>query len=493
MARNLDERLTTLERELPLHIQPEVALHQSHADTVSRHLLRRTAALLGTALSDACTGFVAATLVGVTLTRMPFIGPRLPALAQPSEFCVALLLSLALAGTYRSSKASHPTLRLLIGSAFAALVVGWAGFWSAPSLLAVPVAVVLAIATAIGLSLSRAGLRVVVASLVPTNTRLIPAVVIGSHAVTERQLERDSGYRVMGHVELTRTGNLGDNERITSSIQTLARLIQRTRAESVIVTTGLRAAEFEGVLRVSLNAGCELLVVSQATEARGVQPTVVKRGSHAFIQVTAPTLLAPQLFAKRCADILGAGIACLLLAPLGLVIAIAIKLDSPGPVFFAQERVGLGGRRFRMLKFRTMRVGADAEKAQLAHLNATGDGRLFKIREDPRITRMGHILRRWSLDEVPQFLNVLGGSMSLVGPRPFFESDLADYEEHHFRRLGAKPGITGLWQVSGRSTVMSFEEVVRLDTEYIDQWSLALDMKILSRTFPAVLRKTGAF
>ena len=152
----------------------------------------------------------------------------------------------------------------------------------------------------------------------------------------------------------------------------------------------------------------------------------------------------------------------------------------------------MGGRRFRMLKFRTMRNGADAEKKALAHLNHTGDPRLFKIPNDPRVTNLGRRLRRWSLDELPQLWNVLVGDMSLVGPRPFFESDLETYEDDHFLRLGAKPGITGLWQVSGRSGIVDFEHVVALDTEYVRNWSLLLDLKILLRTVPAVLGRRGA-
>ena len=180
-------------------------------------------------------------------------------------------------------------------------------------------------------------------------------------------------------------------------------------------------------------------------------------------------------------------------APVFLLIAIAVRLDSPGPVFFAQDRAGLGGRRFRMLKFRTMRVGADAEKHKLSHLNHSGDSRLFKIPEDPRVTRLGALLRRWSLDELPQCWNVMWGDMSLVGPRPFFEADFATYQDHHFRRLDAKPGITGLWQVSGRSSVVDFEDVVYLDRQYIEQWSFWLDVSIMFRTLPAVVRRTGAY
>lgn len=140
-----------------------------------------------------------------------------------------------------------------------------------------------------------------------------------------------------------------------------------------------------------------------------------------------------------------------------------------------------------------MRVGAEREKEQLAHLNLTGDSRLFKIPNDPRVTRFGMWLRRWSLDELPQLWNVIVGDMSLVGPRPFFQSDLGEYEDHHFKRLNAQPGLTGLWQINGRSDVVDFEEVVRMDREYIENWSMWLDIKILIQTVPSVIRRKGAY
>jgi lipopolysaccharide/colanic/teichoic acid biosynthesis glycosyltransferase len=181
-----------------------------------------------------------------------------------------------------------------------------------------------------------------------------------------------------------------------------------------------------------------------------------------------------------------------MLAPVLLLVAVIVKLDSRGPAIFRHRRVGTGGRPFWMLKFRTMVDGAEALKPSLAHLNHSGDPRFFKIRNDPRVSRVGRWMRRWSLDELPQLWNVLTGEMSLVGPRPFPESDFMDYQVHHFARLGAKPGITGLWQVNGRSDVADFEEVVALDTTYVREWSVLLDVKILFQTVPAVIRRSGA-
>jgi lipopolysaccharide/colanic/teichoic acid biosynthesis glycosyltransferase len=197
--------------------------------------------------------------------------------------------------------------------------------------------------------------------------------------------------------------------------------------------------------------------------------------------------------AKRALDVVAGLAGLVLLAPLLAVLALLVKLDSAGPVLFAQQRVGRGGRTFRMFKFRTMRDGAESEKPAVAHLNASDDVRLFKIVDDPRVTRLGRLIRRWSLDELPQLYNILMGHMSLVGPRPFFASDLADYQAHHFRRLAVRPGLTGLWQVSGRSDILDFEEVVRLDRRYIERWSLGLDLRILARTIPTVVRRRGAY
>jgi exopolysaccharide biosynthesis polyprenyl glycosylphosphotransferase len=199
-----------------------------------------------------------------------------------------------------------------------------------------------------------------------------------------------------------------------------------------------------------------------------------------------------QLLAKRLMDICGSAVLLIALAPLLAVVALLIKLDSPGPVLFTQQRVGLNKRRFTLFKFRTMAAGADQHQALLEGLNEA-EGPVFKIKDDPRITRIGRILRRYSIDELPQLLNVFKGEMSLVGPRPLPVRDVERIDARwHKRRLSVKPGVTCLWQVNGRSDV-SFDFWVRMDLEYIDKWSLGLDLKILMKTIPAVLRGSGAY
>jgi lipopolysaccharide/colanic/teichoic acid biosynthesis glycosyltransferase len=190
-------------------------------------------------------------------------------------------------------------------------------------------------------------------------------------------------------------------------------------------------------------------------------------------------------------DVVVSALGLLALSPLLAVIAVAVKLDSRGPVFFRQERHGRGGSIFRIVKFRTMRVGAEQERLALAPMNEV-DGALFKMKEDPRVTRVGRILRRTSLDELPQLWNVLKGEMSLVGPRPFVVHESSQITGWASRRLDITPGITGLWQVLGRTDI-PFDEMVKLDYIYVTNWSLFWDLKILFQTIPVVLSRRGAY
>lgn len=193
---------------------------------------------------------------------------------------------------------------------------------------------------------------------------------------------------------------------------------------------------------------------------------------------------------KRSLDVAFSSMVLVVLLPVVAVIALVVRFESPGPVLFRQRRVGAGGREFVMLKFRSMHDGAEALRGLLQGANEA-DGPLFKVSHDPRITRVGAWLRRFSLDEIPQFVNVLRGEMSLVGPRPALPSEVATYDHRTSRRLLVKPGLTGPWQVSDRHR-SSFEDYVRLDLDYVDGWSVVGDIVLLARTVPAVLRQTGA-
>jgi lipopolysaccharide/colanic/teichoic acid biosynthesis glycosyltransferase len=204
---------------------------------------------------------------------------------------------------------------------------------------------------------------------------------------------------------------------------------------------------------------------------------------------SAPGLPLRSRALKRVVDVVFSGVALILLAPVLLLIALGIKLDSAGPVFYVSERIGKNSRMFRCLKFRTMVRDAEQRRRSLLHRNER-DGILFKIADDPRVTRIGRLLRRYSLDELPQFFNVLRGEMSVVGPRPPIASEVKEYNRIHLRRLTVTPGITGLWQTQGRHDP-SFESYVSLDLTYIENWSLGLDLRIMAHTLGVLLSGSG--
>ncbi|GAB2670023.1 sugar transferase [Paenibacillus thermoaerophilus] len=209
------------------------------------------------------------------------------------------------------------------------------------------------------------------------------------------------------------------------------------------------------------------------------------------IDIVRTPLRGLNWFMKRCADFFLSALGLLIVSPIMLAIAVWIKLDSPGPVIIKQKRIGKNGAPFHMFKFRSMVADAEALKASLASLNEA-QGPVFKIKKDPRVTRVGRIIRKYSLDELPQLFNVLLGQMSLVGPRPPLPNEVELYSDYQWRRFDVRPGITGLWQVSGRSD-LPFEEWVRLDIYYIEHWSLRLEFKILLKTIPVVLKGEGAY
>jgi exopolysaccharide biosynthesis polyprenyl glycosylphosphotransferase len=235
----------------------------------------------------------------------------------------------------------------------------------------------------------------------------------------------------------------------------------------------------------------DLIVASALVDVAGGRTTIRPVDGLPMLHVEHPRLAGGSRVVKELVDRVGATLLLLALAPALLALAVLIRADSAGPVLFRQVRVGRDGREFVILKFRTMYLDAEARRAELGHLNEC-DGALFKMRNDPRVTGVGRWLRRLSLDELPQLCNVVSGQMSLVGPRPPLPQEVAAYPDDALRRLAVKPGLTGLWQVSGRSD-LPWEEAVRLDLRYVENWSLSLDMVILLRTLTAVARASGAY
>jgi len=239
------------------------------------------------------------------------------------------------------------------------------------------------------------------------------------------------------------------------------------------------------------STGVDLMVAPAVTEVAGTRIHTRPVPGLPLMYVESPSYEGGKKFAKSLLDIGVAGIALLVVWPLMLGTAIAVKLSSPGPVLFRQERIGLNGKSFGVIKFRSMRVGADAELAELLRAQGTGDKPLFKVDNDPRVTRVGAFIRKYSLDELPQLFNVIRGEMSLVGPRPQRAEEVALYDNAAGRRLLVKPGITGLWQVSGRSN-LSWEDTIRMDLYYAENWSFLDDFVILLWTVKTVLQSKGA-
>lgn len=236
----------------------------------------------------------------------------------------------------------------------------------------------------------------------------------------------------------------------------------------------------------------DLIVAPSLLDVAGPRIAIRPMCGLPLLHVEQPELTGSRRLIKAAVDRAVAGCGLLLLAPLLIAIAVAVRLDSRGPVLFRQKRVGRFGREFTILKFRTMSEDAESRLPDVIHLNRNSDGLLFKAPDDPRLTRIGRVLRRYSLDELPQLCNVLTGSMSLVGPRPPLPSEVARYHDDHHRRLLVKPGLTGLWQISGRAD-LSWEEAVRLDLRYVENWSLTMDLLIVWKTASVVLRGHGAY
>ncbi|MFO0631310.1 MAG: sugar transferase [Nannocystaceae bacterium] len=319
----------------------------------------------------------------------------------------------------------------------------------------------------------------------------------GPHAAAfAASLKRNSPWnnRLVGHVTVPGESRESDVEPILGDVENLAAVLDREPVDEVVFAVpGHDADRFASALAACDARGVDVLLTMPSVlppSSAKIEVANVTGFDLPMLGMTRVPTSQGRLLVKRLLDITGALIGLSLAAPVMIATAIAIKLTSKGPVFFRQVRAGRHGRKFTMLKFRSMVVDAEALRAKLAHLNEM-TGPVFKIKKDPRITSIGRIIRATSVDELPQLINVLIGDMSLVGPRPPLPSEVGQYEPWQRRRLSVKPGLTGLWQVSGRNQV-DFEQWMALDLEYIDNWSLWLDLKIIFRTVPAVLRGSGA-
>jgi exopolysaccharide biosynthesis polyprenyl glycosylphosphotransferase len=321
-------------------------------------------------------------------------------------------------------------------------------------------------------------------------------LIVGANPEAERlaatMQAKEFGFLPVGFVAGSMDEMRLDDEGVLGPIDHLRELIRESRADCLFVaSSAVTAEDVVQIMKARRLEDVEVRFTANlpAILSSRLAPQVI--GGVMTLSVNVPQLTRFQAAAKRACDVLLSGLGLLLLSPLFAVVALAIKLTSRGPIIFRQERIGLRGRCFTMLKFRTMVAHADRLLDKLRDQNQA-DGPLFKLHQDPRVTRVGRALRRYSIDELPQLVNVLRGEMSLVGPRPPLAAEVALYEEWQLDRLEVRPGITGLWQVSGRSG-LSFEEYVRLDLFYVENWSIAYDLFILSKTIPLLVSARGAY
>lgn len=406
-------------------------------------------------------------------------------------------ISLRTRGLYRSYRLSTPTRELRDISAAVALA-------TLPLIVVAPLLrfeyanqlffAVFVCTTLFGLGAERRLLRVAARHIRSLGRNLRNVVIVGGGDATfdltaKLARQQDLGYHIVAIIDFDENANGGGPEAICRRIEAL---IARRPIDEVFVAAPLDTSQalIRGIIALCESQGITVRVTAKLASLAWARALLDEIEGEPVLTIYTGPHETPLLLVKRAIDLLGAIVGLTFGAPLFALVAIAIKLDSRGAVFFLQERVGYNRRRFRAVKFRTMVDGAECMQADLEPLNEAS-GPVFKIEHDPRVTRVGAWLRRTSIDELPQLINVLKGEMSLVGPRPLPVRDVDRIDVRwHFRRFSVKPGITCIWQAESRQP--AFDEWIRRDMEYIDNWSLALDLKILARTIPAVLSGAGA-
>ena len=299
------------------------------------------------------------------------------------------------------------------------------------------------------------------------------------------------GHQIVGRLKVGEEGP-GAPNRVLGTLDTLPEVVRRHAIDEVVFAiSGDRSVALEPHLRYCYKAGIPVRILPSLWSCQECSLSMESCQGVPFLTMRPAAYNASGLFYKRLLDIIGGLVGTFLFLAIYPFVALAIKLDSPGPVLFRQKRMGQHGRVFNLIKFRTMYTDAEARKAALISKNQMS-GAMFKLKNDPRITSVGRFLRKTSLDEFPQFINVLRGQMSLVGTRPPTLDEVEKYKPEHLRRISAKPGITGLWQVSGRNKITDFDKIVALDCEYLDNWRFFHDLVILAKTILVVLQRKGA-
>ena len=299
-------------------------------------------------------------------------------------------------------------------------------------------------------------------------------------------------FTVLGYINTVENDSRGEG--YLGDLKDFETILRHNPCGNVIFGISImEKLDLEPLLKVTYDMGIISRVVLDSYKLENYRWYMSSLGAYPMLTYDNVSLDPFSRTAKRLMDIIGGAAGVILTLPIMIITAILIKKDSPGPVLFKQVRVGQHGQKFNMYKFRSMYIDAEKRQQELMAQNEMSDSRLFKMKDDPRVTKIGKIIRRTSIDELPQFFNVIIGNMSLVGTRPPTVSEVELYERHHLRRISIKPGITGMWQTSGRNEIKDFEQVVQLDVAYIENWSLLLDIKLIFKTVKVLLSKQGAY
>ena len=335
--------------------------------------------------------------------------------------------------------------------------------------------------------------------LVLRRTRMyaVRTLLVGTKTDYERVIRflkhNSMSAEVIGYISETTTYPEGDDTPFLGTIDDLEEVVHKNSIDQVFFMQHRKnPVNLEKHVELCMELGLVARVLVHPYRIGRAHSVICSIGTYPAVTYHNVVLNVYAKAAKRIFDVIFSIVGIIVFAIPMLITAIAIKLDSKGPVIFKQTRVGLNGRHFKMFKFRSMVQDAEAKKKELMEKNKVSGGLMFKMDDDPRITKVGKFIRKTSIDELPQFFNVLFGTMSLVGTRPPTVDEVSKYDTRHWRRLSVKPGITGMWQTSGRSEITDFEEVVALDKEYIDNWSMWLDIKILFKTVIQVFMRKGA-
>lgn len=452
------------------------------------HLVRSAFRIVVLALADAATLLLVwLTIQGLLLAGWLGTGRVLQGISA-GQFILAVGVTLALFGCYGPADERRNAAAIFRAALLGTGLALWERIWSVSALGALPALLMLSAAVALALTLERKLVDWLVRMARPAGG-ITRAAVVGP---------RDLAARLVDHPAFGETpwchlaGSFDPQQHQDDTAASLTRLVSERRIDTLFLVGGLNNEVFGIVLDVAAASGCQVYSLPRVSPTSMVLPKVLWRNGSPVVELTRPGLMGAKLSIKRAIDIVGAGLLVLITAPAMLLIALVLRLRGEGGVLFRQSRIGQGGKSFTILKFRTMVEGAEGQLEQLREQSLYADARLFKLDQDPRVTRIGAFLRRTSLDELPQLWNVLRGDMSLVGPRPPLPSEVELYEEHQYARFDVKPGITGPWQVSGRNSIRDFDKVIHLEMAYIRRWSIWRDLSLLLRTVPAVLSRRGA-